>query len=95
MKSAVLENVLLLNEVLEPFIGQGQHAQRQQADNLSSIVQEGADTALLLFSQPSKTVFGWAGAATSGLVVFPSVAEEVRNGARSLKVIVPATVEQI
>jgi len=89
---------LLLNEVLEPFISQGQYAQRQQADNLSSIVQEGADTALLLFSQPTKTVFRWSAernTATNSLVVFPSVAEEVKNGVRSLKVIVPVTIEQL
>jgi hypothetical protein len=90
---------LLLNQTLEPFINQGVDAHRQQNDNLSSIIFEGADAALLLFSQPTKTVFGWSAernaSGTNALVVFPSVAEEVRNGARSLKLILPATTEQL
>jgi hypothetical protein len=53
---------------------------------------------MLLFSQPTKWVFGWLAdkhAARNSLVVFPSVAEEVRNGTRSLKVILNATREEI
>jgi hypothetical protein len=98
LHSAVSQNVALLNQALEPFINQGEDAHRQQADNLASIILDGADTAMLLFSQPTKWVFGWSAdknAARNSLVVFPSVAEEVRNGTRSLKVILNATREEI
>lgn len=98
LRSAVSQNVGLLNQALEPFINLGGDAHRHQADNLASIVQAGADTAMLLFSQPTKWVFGWSAdknAARNSLVVFPSVAEEVRNGTRSLKVILNATREEI
>jgi len=98
LNSAVYQNVTLLNQALEPFINQGGDAHRQQSDNLHSIILEGADTAMLLFSQPTKWVFGWSAdknAARNSLVVFPSVSEEVRNGTRSLKVILNATREEI
>jgi hypothetical protein len=98
LHSAVSQNVALLNQALEPFINQGGDAHRQQADNLASIILEGADNAMLLFSQPTKWVFGWSAdknAARNYLAVFPSVAEEVRNGTRSLKVILSATREEI
>lgn len=94
LHSAVLQNVALLNQALTPFINRGAEAQQRQSDNLASIILEGASAGLLLFAQPSSWVFGWT-AEKNVLVAFPSIAEEVTNGRKSLKVILHATKEEL
>lgn len=61
LRPAVIRNVKLLNAILEPFIKSGTEAQLAQADNLASIIFEGAQFGILLFSQPVLWTFEWDG----------------------------------
>jgi hypothetical protein len=59
LRPAVVRNVKLLNDILQPFIKSGTEAHLAQSDNLAYIILEGAHFGLLLFSQPALWIFGW------------------------------------
>lgn len=108
---SIIRNVTLLNNILQPFIKPGIESQSRQADNLASIILEGAHFGILLLSQPAVWVFGWEGkdGGRSGnrhisedgsgkktLVVFPGIEEViVRGGKEHLRVVVNAVREEV
>ncbi|KAF8852562.1 hypothetical protein BDZ45DRAFT_100986 [Acephala macrosclerotiorum] len=102
LAAAVARNVSRLNSILQWFIRPGAESRRQQNENISSIILEGANLGTLLFSQPIEYVFGWSAstrietAGRSKLVVFPSIAEVKERGGRStVREVVDAVDEDI
>jgi hypothetical protein len=102
LAAAVAHNVTRLNSILQWFIRPGAESRRQQKENLSSIILEGANLGILLFSQPMEYTFGWSASrrseigGRSKLVVFPSITEiRERGGRSSVRAVVEAVDEDI
>jgi hypothetical protein len=95
----------LIQPILQPFIKPG--TERRQAENLQSLLLEGAKFGLLLFQQPEPWMVDWKVPPTSKqggkggqatIILFPRLIRTVSdegNGYAQVKIVLPAEVLQL